>query len=169
MAAGGLQDYLSDVWAGVVSDLLAQPSPGSNPLTGEERERITTDLEAAKGHITLQLMQKLSFWETLPWVVAGVAHTDQGRARKCAVKAIQCWQECADPRLHHRLTLKWFRDTVGFMANLARIVHGGSFEECDGTFKQIILELQWLPVIETTIEENTRAFLSTMGRCGRAQ
>ena len=49
----------------------------------------------------------LSFWQSLPWVLFGLAHPDALTAVACAVRALQLWSATPDGALHHPVTLEF--------------------------------------------------------------
>ena len=60
-----------------------------------------------KAHTAYILTVKLANWQQLPWLLAGIAHHYEDRARECAAKVVHQYDASADEDvLHHRLACR---------------------------------------------------------------
>ena len=60
---------------------------------------------AARRHLKLTMMVKLSHWHQLPWVLFGLAHHCEEKARACASRALCLFADVPDPNLQHRVSV----------------------------------------------------------------
>jgi hypothetical protein len=84
------------------TDLLLDPSISGLPP--ESRAVVLRDFAALRRHITFTMTLKLSFWNQLPWVLAGLAHKDISIARACARRALHVTAVVEDWSQEHSLT-----------------------------------------------------------------
>lgn len=66
------------------------------------------------------------------------------------------------------MSLKWLRDDPSFLPSLEAFIDEAPLSCCEVGFRRSILELRWLPVCETTIEQNHARVSMGMGAKKRA-
>ena len=105
LAAGRLDEVVTDVCELSHADMLSQPRP--LPMSSSQSFTLVNNIEQAKGHIVLLITSKCDYWRRLPWLLCGLAHHCPQVASTCASRALQEFVESPSPDLHHRVTVKF--------------------------------------------------------------
>ena len=113
MAVGRLFDVLRGAWYTLEHDIL---SDDHGVLNQEDLELLTNEVARAKEFIAATLHLKLDYWNTLLWLLCGLALEDEDKARDVARSCLDKFNENpGPPPLQHRLTWRllqpgsWFR------------------------------------------------------------
>ena len=108
LAAGGLDKHLAEL-----SDLAFTQIEGHmhRDASQEDRSIVLQDFEYAKAYANFALVAKLSFWKTLPWKIAGLAHHRPSVRQLVAKQLLDDFQASvatgAEAKDHHALTLQF--------------------------------------------------------------
>ena len=71
LAVGALKDVLNELCESTLGEIMVAIG---FECTSEERATIINDFTLAKTLFVSTVLAKLNFWETLPWMLAGVGH-----------------------------------------------------------------------------------------------
>ena len=94
LASGKLHEVLKEAWSIAECDLHSLPIlQGTAPLTDAEHANLTADFFAAQSRLMTILQVKLQHWSQLPWVLCGLAVSDEAKARETAELAIAEWEK----------------------------------------------------------------------------
>ena len=124
LAVDKVGEILTQVWADFERALLRGLCRSG--LGTDDRTRIVREYNAARVHVAATLRIKLGYWQSLPWLLAGVAHHDEQLARRTAQAALDNFD--SDPRecAQHRITWKLLRPGAPFRAELEKVARGES-------------------------------------------
>jgi hypothetical protein len=75
------------------------------PLAELDKRIILEDFARARRHILFTIQLKMGFWRSLPWVLFGLGHTNEGIARTCGQRALQLFAQAGDNSDHHFLSM----------------------------------------------------------------
>ena len=165
LAAGALLQYFTALWSNKVAALLSV-NGDATALTPAESTQILEDLDAGRANMHLQLQSKLDFWSRLPWLLAGLAHTDEGKARLCASNALSSFDLDARESAHHRITWALLRPGK-FRAAIDSVVAGAPRFSMPDYVLNVIASFRFIPVVETTIEgKHAKVALESPGFLG---
>ena len=81
LAVDGLLEVFEGLWRLHFSAFVAGDGC---VLSTEDVQRMNDELEVGRAHMELVLRAKIDFWSRLPWVLIGLAHVDESRARTAA-------------------------------------------------------------------------------------
>ena len=81
---------------------------GAEVVSVTDLEKVTTDWDLGKMMLEEEVRDKLRFWSTLPWLVAGLAHHDVEKAKACARRVEVLLKAEENPALHHRIARRFF-------------------------------------------------------------
>lgn len=98
-AAGDMVSQVQGLFSTLSGHVLM--SPGMRRLKDEEKSMILTDFAAARKHVYLTVALKLSFWRHLPWVLFGIAHHQEHKARASARRALALFHAAGDSSPQH--------------------------------------------------------------------
>ena len=111
--AAGEYDEILSAFLAVAEDLMLQMATASEGrLSSADIGSVMEDWHLAKAFLQLELQSKLQFWQTLPWLVAGLVHYSEDVASKVAKKMVSILQRCQDPAFHHRLIAPWLGEEL---------------------------------------------------------
>eukprot|EP00974_Lingulodinium_polyedra_P091242 8847906-Lingulodinium_polyedra.AAC.1 len=98
------------------------------------------------------LKLKLDHWKKLPWLLCGLAHSDESVGRRVGQQALE--QFSRDPRAecHHRLTWDLLRPGSGFRVGLDDFLGGSPLNACHRLFQEQVAAFRFVVVVETTAE-----------------
>ena len=165
LAAGALLQCFTALWSNKVAALLSV-NGDATALTPAESTQILEDLDAGRANMHLQLQSKLDFWSRLPWLLAGLAHTDEGKARLCASSALSTFDLDARESAHHRITWALLRPGK-FRAAIGSFVAGAPRFSMPDYVLNVIASFRFIPVVETTIEgKHAKVALESPGFLG---
>eukprot|EP00971_Amphidinium_carterae_P349841 6491256-Amphidinium_carterae.1 len=140
-----------DATASVLTTVDLETASFSEPLNQAERTSILQDFTAAMSHIRTQLELKLSFWESLPWKLAGICHVDQTLARLCASECIRLFDNVPDLAAHHPLSIAVLQTGTTARTELDLYIRGS--ELCSlPHLLQLVLPVALIPIGERPIE-----------------
>ncbi|CAE7488403.1 unnamed protein product, partial [Symbiodinium sp. KB8] len=118
----------------------------------EVPEALASAAEACKTQMLLLLRLKTAYLQKLPWLLAGLAHTNEAIAKEVGSKIIEQWQQDPRPEAHHRITVDCLTCPM-FMNALTSWVEGACFSDLPSAFQEQVAAWRFVPVVETTIEE----------------
>eukprot|EP00969_Alexandrium_andersonii_P169402 7488767-Alexandrium_andersonii.AAC.1 len=98
MAAGRHLEVLSDAMRDMSSDILRGDGADRFPLSPEEAARLQKDVDSVRAAMITELTVKLDYWQRLPWVMCGLAHPSEDKARTVAEAVLREFSK--DPREH---------------------------------------------------------------------
>ena len=156
LASGRIAEIFDELADQKLTDLLAD---APMPLSGESQGTIMQEFQNACQHARLLLTTKLDHWSRLPWVLCGLAHSDEGRARRLAGEIRAMLDNAPEADLHHRLTRRFLEGAM--RDELCRFADGTAFADLSLEFRAAVAPLRFIPVTETTIESRlfSRCFL----------
>ena len=74
-------------------------------LPEQERSRILSIWVAGRRHVLIQLQLKMSYLGQLPWVLMGLGHPDDDKAKECMRKGLALFNLAGDGYNHHWVTM----------------------------------------------------------------
>ena len=131
----------------------------------EDWEEVVGDMNTLIAAIDAILRTKTSCWGTLPYVLTGLSHPDEEKARSCAVKAVELWEStpaAARPTLDNTSILFLSGDGGQSIREFA----SGAIAR-DGlprNIKMEIAKLRFIPVCERIIERQHSLINKAGGR-----
>jgi hypothetical protein len=119
----------------------------------EELLALQSDFDAGCQHMELLLQVKLSFWEQLPWHLAGLAHHQASLAQGCAQKCCALWDETPIGLLHlHHPVTELCLGPDGFSSDVAKMASGAPLVALSTAFQEQVACLKFIPIAERVIE-----------------
>ena len=99
------------------------------------------------------LTLKTECWKQLPWLLIGLAATNEEDARKVANAILDKW--AVDPRreVHHRITWQLLQPGSQFVNQLQDFADGRPRDQLSRRFLTEVAKYRFIPIVETTIEE----------------
>ncbi|CAE7229370.1 unnamed protein product [Symbiodinium sp. CCMP2456] len=122
LACGALKELLSQLDAFVLQGHDQQ-------LTNEERNVLNTDFEYGRSYLRFSLSAKFSFWDRLPWHLAGLAHHWPSQARAAAKACMAQYDDMqANPRMklehHHVLSVEFLQPGTALRRDIESFASG---------------------------------------------
>ena len=98
------------------------------------------------------LKLKLDHWKKLPWLLCGLAHSDESVGRRIGQEALE--QFSRDPRAecHHRLTWQLLQPGSEFRTGLDDFLGGSPLHGCNRLFQEQVATFRFMIIVETTVE-----------------
>ena len=94
LAAGQMEQVLLEAWNLAESELHSLPIlQGTGPLLEVEHARLSEDFFAAKAHLMTMIQVKLQHWSRLPYILCGLAVSNEEQARGVATAVISEWEK----------------------------------------------------------------------------
>ncbi|CAE7589529.1 unnamed protein product [Symbiodinium sp. CCMP2592] len=152
LAAGRMREVFDELAAQTLTELLAD---APLPLSAESQGSIMQDFQTACQHVRLLLTTKLDHWSRLPWVLCGLAHSDEGVARDLAGEIRTRLQNAPEADLHHRLTRRFLQGAL--RDELCRFADGAAFADLSPEFRAAVAPLRFIPITETMHRRDTHA------------
>ncbi len=125
-------------------------------LSKEDLALLAADLEHARAHFETVLRAKLSFWNELPWKLAGLASHDPLAVQDTARHAIESFDATplALQHMHHPLTLRFLGSAEGnvFRGHVAALAEGTRLDELPHHFQAAVAAFSFIPIVERVIE-----------------
>ena len=152
MATGRLMQFFEEIWKNNFDELLVNCSVG---LTSEEFDALVANLGQAKSHITRVLAQKCSFWDQLPWKLAGLAHFDPTYVRDTALRVIAKFD--ASPQeelLHHPLTWSFMQRGSTRRSQVEALASGTYRALLEPSFVEKVQDFMLIPIVERIVERD---------------
>ena len=156
LACGDLQD-LRDKALSACSLQLVQ---GLTGCTEGERQQLLQVFDEARRFVEYILDLKLSHWQQLPWLLCGLGHYDEGRARAAGHAAQAAWDRTAPVRSTHEPFTTNFFTSGTMMDEFGRFLAGTP--RCELPHLQRFgYRVRLVHCMETSVERLHR--LSSMG------
>eukprot|EP00969_Alexandrium_andersonii_P263201 11634693-Alexandrium_andersonii.AAC.1 len=117
LAGGVLQKMVADI---LESNELAVVLLLAKELGGDDRDELLRVWCHGRSLIHDTLLQKLHYWTRIPHLIAALALRDSAQASAAARRILDQYDQVADPRLHHSVSLVTcgpFRGQVQAMAD----------------------------------------------------
>lgn len=154
LAASRVTDVVDELVRAREADLLLlRVTPGAPAPTPADWSIVISDFARGRAYLSTVLQMKLQFWTSLPWLLCGLAHTDESAARRCACSALEAFQQDPRKEAHHRITWQWLQPGSMLSAALRKFANGSLRSSLPMEFRRAIAALRFVPVNETTIEE----------------
>ena len=143
----GLIDFSAEFMFGEGADILR--------LTAAEQQILETDLAKARASLETELALKMDYWSRLPWVLVGVAHISEERARDCGRRALGMFE--ADPRqqAHHPKTWLLLCAGATFRMGLEQFLAGAPRWSCHPAFKLQVAAFRFSPSLKPRLNPDT--------------
>ena len=165
LAMDKLGEVVDELWRESSTILLVNlmSMAGSN-LTSEQTERLMMELQWIRVAMNALLRQTMQCWNVLPWVLAGIAHWDEDKARALANKVISQFKQ--DPResVHHHRTWRLMQPGASFMRDLEAFAAGRPRSECSDDFLAELARLKFIPWNQTPIEARHSILSRRLGK-----
>lgn len=166
LAAGDLERILQQGLAGEHAALTRRAAQ----LDQVGRGRVFGDLERAKSNIKLGLQLKLSYAQSVPFLLAGIAHHDLPTARDCARRCVAQFDSPAagheqqSSTRHHRLSGIALQPGSAIRKDIQKFLGGGGGGA--GLHQRAALQGCVLKLKFTMVTERSVDRLHAMGKSG---
>ena len=151
LATGKLHAYLKETVQAAYAELMQTVRPH---CTEADWQKIEADWRFGVAHLTTELVQKLAFWQRLPWKLAGMGVTPESGAKACAQVCIDIYDASvvlAGEDSHHRKTNQMLSKTGSFRPQIDLWLSEVSLGLLPD-LKSEITALANIPVVERIIE-----------------
>lgn len=145
-----------------VHDLCQRGTPkieklcGSFSLTQEERDTLLVDWQLGMERLAHIARSKLGFWRTLPHMLCGLGHFDEGVARRAARDALHAWER-KEPSQHHALSALLLTPNSLLRRQMETFVAGLSLQDKRlSSLALVAARLRFIPIAERSIEGRHR-------------
>ena len=136
---------------------------GTDILSDSDLSMVLDDLQGGITYIKLELVEKLRFWHTLPWLIAGLLHRSVHMASEVAQKIIMQLSASEDPSSLPRQAQKWLAPE--YMEELKALANRTKPRQDLRTLVKEAAKYLFLPTSERRIEQPHAVV--TKAVCGR--
>jgi hypothetical protein len=150
LAAGVLPEMLDKSFAAGVAALAAA---WLSRLSNRQWSDLVGEMDRGKAQTLYIVTLKTQHWQELPWLLCGLAHTDETVARTIAVNILQKYDSWPTAAVHHRLTLKFCSANADnkLQAQLRSFSEGASLQDLPDLLQEVSA-LRCIPVTERHVE-----------------
>ena len=120
-------------------------------LTQDEWTELILEFRRGRSHISYIITVKLQHWQSLPWLLCGIAHVDVDTARSCASRALAAYDESIEASLH-RMAHKFCAPGSDFRRSLELFAAGSDSSTLPEDFQVEMSKLFWIPCTERCVE-----------------
>lgn len=121
-------------------------------LSPEDQSKLLQDWHNGKKFMLEEMITKLSFWKTLPWVLAALSHPVKEQQQVAAQHIATLLDQDPDVKKHHRLVHPLLTDAT-LRAELDQLAAGGDVHLRDlDKLSAYVLRWKFCPVVERPIE-----------------
>eukprot|EP00971_Amphidinium_carterae_P344573 6485047-Amphidinium_carterae.1 len=150
LATGDLEKILQSLGDAMLPEILQKTSLHGQ-IAAEDTANILSDFQLGTRHFQTVLEVKLRCWKELPWLLHGLCHSDESKARECA-KACLDQYDTLPPNLRSPLILHWLGAESALRPCVESVAAGVNREALPAAALQEITLLRFVNLAERRIE-----------------